>query len=714
MNNKRWNGSGDGCPTCNALNGQIHPAQVWEDNKLHPGATRLICGEHCKCSLTATEEEERGDLSAVPYKENLQMSPDSLTIKLQTTSSANAQGFKILAISQGEAIGHGIKFSANVLRSALSIFDGIPVFLDHSVFMPSVKDLAGSVSAPVWNEQEQGIEMQLTPAPTPAGETLMKLREAALSDPALMKAIGFSSVILAAVDPQDNVTEIIRAFSVDAVIDPARGGKFLSVHFGKGVMMKEEAPSPALPVEEKIIANQQAAAQLLGENERIAKLEAQYQESEKTLIAQCEILLNAGLQASKLPEVVQSRLQKQFGGRKFTAVELQSAISEARAEVASLTDAQTVRGLPRIEGMTNSKDMFSAAVYDLMEVKRPDSLSKVKTHRLSGIREMYLAVTGDHDFMGRVDPQYFELSTSANLPNLLADAMNISVESAWATYAQAGYEWWKPIVDVRHSTNMQTPKGVLIGQVNKLPTISEGGAYTELALEDSKEVGAWTKSGGYIGLTLEMILKDETGKLKAYPRVLAFAGIRKLSSLVSTIFTTASGAGPTMADSKALFHVDHANLGTTALSAAEWEVASAAIYNQTMLVDGSDDGGKQAVDPKYLLVPRAMRLTARQILYPTLERASNIYTENLQMGDPGDVITVPEWTDANNWAAVVDPRIIPGIVVHEIFGLKPQIYTMDGETAYTMFMNDEMRIKSRHLVSVFVENHRPLYKENVA
>lgn len=522
------------------------------------------------------------------------------------------------------------------------------------------------------------------------------------------------------------ICELILAnplgIETSAVIDPAVDGTAIlstmderkSKHKEKKNMTEQTTPTTSDPIESKIEANRAAAAQLMGETQRLAEQDKQLQQSHEILVAQCAILLNSGISTSRLPEVTANRIRKQFEDKTFTALELQNAIDDARQEISALTQNALVRGPGRIEGMTTGADQLTAAVYDLMDAPRPERLAKVgKVPRLTGVRDMYLQFTGDHDFMGRTDNEHYELAQTTDLPALLVDAMNVQVDSAWAQYAEVGYEWWKSIVDIRHSNTLQTPKGVLIGQVNTLPTIAEGNPYTELALEDSKEVGAWTKSGGYIGLTLEMILKDETERLKAYPRILAFSGIRKLSSLIAAVFTSNSGAGPTMADTKALFHSDHLNLGTVALSSDEWDVGAAAIYAQPLLVNNSDDGGKQAVDPRYLLVPRALRLTARRILYPSWEREANITSENLQRGQQGDVIVVPEFTDANDWAQVVDPRIVPGIVLTEIFGVKPQVYTMDGETAYTMFMNDEMRIKARHIVSVFVENHRPLRKYNV-
>jgi len=133
--------------------------------------------------------------------------------------------------------------------------------------------------------------------------------------------------------------------------------------------------------------------------------------------------------------------------------------------------------------------------------------------------------------------------------------------------------------------------GVLIGTVGTLPAVSEGAEYTELAVGDSPETASFVKYGGYIPLTLELIDRDNIAKLKAYPGELASAALRKISALVAALFSSNSGAGPTMADTGALFNSTavttaggHANLLTTALAAAQWDVVGTAIYNQPMLL----------------------------------------------------------------------------------------------------------------------------------
>jgi hypothetical protein len=364
--------------------------------------------------------------------------------------------------------------------------------------------------------------------------------------------------------------------------------------------------------------------------------------------------------------------------------------------------------------MVSSEDQFAAAVHDLLGAQRPSDLASVRAAKLSGVRELYTLMTGDLAFTGGYDPTRARFATTANLPGLLKDAMNRLVAQEWEDLGRTGYQWWQPVVAVEHFTNLHQITGALVGEVTALPTISEGAAYGELAVADSAEVGDWTKYGGYIGLSLEMFERDETHKLRQFPRKLASASLRRISALVGSIFTTAGGIGPNMADGNPVFGAARGNLGTTALSSAAWEAASAAIYNQPMLVGAAGVAPKLALDARYLLVPRGLRLSARQILYPSFEREANILSENMQRGAAGDVITVPEFSDANDWAAAADPRLAPGIILGERFGLLPEIVIADGAQNGALFTNDEIRMKARHWLAVFVADFRPLFKSNVA
>ena len=240
---------------------------------------------------------------------------------------------------------------------------------------------------------------------------------------------------------------------------------------------------------------------------------------------------------------------------------------------------------------------------------------------------------------------------------------------------------------------------------------------------DSGEVASFVKYGGYLPLTLELIDRDDLRKLKTYARELASAGMRKISKLVSDIFTASGGIGPEMGDGSALFNVTapttyggHGNLSTAALTATTWDTVCKNVYQQRMLIQNAVGmygvGPQMAVNPKFLLVPRPLQKTAMEICGGSFVRESGYVYDNVLKGTAVPVV-VPEWTDANDWAAVCDPRIAPAIYIGERFGLMPEIYIAGSELSPAVFTNDEHRIKIRHFLAVWVNDFRPLHKCNV-
>jgi hypothetical protein len=585
--------------------------------------------------------------------------------------------------------------------------------VDHARAARSVRDLAGVCHSPQWDEINNGIRLLLHPG-GPSADLLRQVGKEMLLEKSPMPGIGFSADVL--FRPHGRVVEqILKVLSVDLVMEPARGGRFVRViktkqKEGAGmetensekVNTKEVAMETALQQEPPEQVNLQDATQ-----------------------AVCGVLLENTLSAARLPAGMTDRVRRQFTGRTFQPAGLQLAVEDARSLVSELTGKQVVQGPGNVQAMFSSEDQLQAAVDDLFGAPREAHLQQVRPARLSGIRELYLMLTGDDDLHGGYYPQRARLATTADFTGLVKNALNKVIVNHWQELGRAGYDWWERVATVEHFNTLNQITGTLVGTVGSLPVVNEGAAYTELVVGDSPETASFTKYGGYIPLTLELIDRDETQKLRAYPRELATAGLRKISSLVAAIFTASSGVGPTMADTGALFNATavttaggHANLRTTALSAAEWDAVSTAVYNQPLLIKNADTyygtGPSMAINPRYLLVPRALQLAAMKILYPTLENAANIYSENMQRGQPGDVVTVPEWTDATNWAAACDPRVAPAIFIGERFGLLPEIFIAGGEYAPAVFTNDEHRLKVRHFLAVWVNDFRPLHKSNVA
>ena len=621
--------------------------------------------------------------------------------------------FLVDAIRAG--LGNGWQFGAQVLRDSLPLWQGAECFVDHEQNPGSlrggrsVRDLGGVFENPTWDEADQAVRLELRTLGPSAG-LVEALGRAMLAEspPGARPRVGFSADFL--FTAQDRVVQkIVKVFSVDLVFNPARGGAFVRA---------------LNSIQNQIFEGGTTMTEMTGES---SSPQAAMSSADASLVrAQMSAwMLEAGLGAARLPAALAEHVRQQFSGREVTVEALNQAIDEARGLAAALGGGAVVSGLSGIRGMYDTRDQLQAAVDDLLEAPREPGMQNLKAARLSGIKELYMLLTGDRDLYGGYYVERAQLATTATFPGLVKNAMNKIVAEQWALLGAAGYDWWQRVVQVEHFETLNQVTGILVGTVGSLPSVAEGGEYTELSMGDSPETADFAKYGGYIPLTLELIDRDNTRKLRQYPRELAKAGMRKISQLVAEVFSANSGVGPTMADTGALFNATavtsaggHANLRTGALSSQEWENVCAAVYNQPMLIRNAagvyGTGPKQAVDPKYLLVPRELRLTAMKVLYPYWENAANITSENQQRGELGDVVVVPEWTDATDWAAAVDPRLVPGIIVGERFGLLPEVFIAGDELSPAVFMNDEHRMKVRHFLAVLVQDFRPLHKNNVA
>ena len=629
---------------------------------------------------------------------------------MEGTPDSGSGGFEILCMTAGT--GNGWNFSPEVLRAAVPLFDGVQCFVDHlpldSMDGHSVRDIAGLITDPVFDDAAQGIKARLTPF-GPSAELLTEMCNEILAA-GIDTKVGFSAD-LGFNNEGSDVTEIVKIYSVDLVVDPARGGAVLRAI--NSLRQKNEAAR----IHAQMTADKKAMEALALETEKNKLLKEEAAKARAVRTAMCKQLLDSTMSTCRLPEPIRERIRTQFENRVFEPSELETAIADGQKMYSELTAGNSVKGVAggRFSGMYSSQDQIIAAVHDLLGAERPAEVKGVNCARLSGIRELYCLMTGDYDFHGGFYAERARFSATSDLPGVLKNALNKLIAQKWDELGASGYRWWEKIVTVEHFENLQDITGILVGELNMLPSVAEGGTYQPLDVVDSPEVSSWNKYGAYIGLTIEMFERDDTMKLRQYPFKLATAGLRRISALVASVFTANSGIGPAMADTKKVFDATyHFNLGTSALSAAAWEAASQAIWDQDLLVPSGATAPKQAVDARYLIVPRGLRLTAQRILYPSLAYEANITSENLQRGQFGDVIVCPEFTDPSDWAAVADPTVAPAIYIGERFGLMPEIYIADNQVTGALFTNDEIRVKARHFLNVMVADYRPLYKSNVS
>jgi hypothetical protein len=348
---------------------------------------------------------------------------------------------------------------------------------------------------------------------------------------------------------------------------------------------------------------------------------------------------------------------------------------------------------------------------------------------LRSLRDLYQAITGDHNWYGVFNPEWAQLSsaTTSTLAGMVVNAFNRVVRMHYDNLAT--YRWYERITDVvPHDGSTHDVAMVFMDGLANLPAVDEGAAYTEATVGDSKETFAFAKHGHYVGITLETIRRSDIQRLQAIPREMVKASIRTRSAAIAGMFTAAGGAGPTLADdSKALFHTDHGNLDVAALDATAWGAARQRIWSQTVPGTSAPLG----LWPTFCLVPIELYDAALELFgYGSGDvgkpnsggtaQAPNPYGDS-RPGDPRPIpIVVPEWSDAANWAYIVDPRLHPVICMayanapqggaHPL----PEIFEVTSETSGLMFTNDTLPVKIRDWWGYGVASYVGVGKNNVA
>jgi hypothetical protein len=429
----------------------------------------------------------------------------------------------------------------------------------------------------------------------------------------------------------------------------------------------------------------------------------------------------AMIAGSGLPAASRERL----AGQSYpTPEDVQAAIDAERQYLARLQEDQVVqiggdapRAHMQISMGRTGLEQVQTALDALLEGVRPaDGIQP-----LTGIRELYNLLSGDYELTGLFNPErvYLANVTSSTMAGLVANALNKRVMNLFQTYPK----WWAPAVTIEDFATLQDVRWITLGGVGELPTVAEGAAYTEMTWDDQTETDSFVKKGGFLGLTLEAIDKDDTRKLRAAPRALAQAAWLTLSKSIAAIFTANAGIGPAMSDSNNLFDAaNHSNLGTTALSPTSWRTTKVAMMKQTELNSSERLG---ALAKAHLLwVPVDLEDYAVEILGS--EGLADSSYNNVNVDAEGEtrtarlararerVIACPIWSDANDWAAQADPRLYPSIGLGFRYGRQPEVFSVASPTAGLMFTNDVMPVKVRFFYAVRPIDYRGLYKHNVA
>lgn len=622
---------------------------------------------------------------------------------------------------------NGIYIPEQVLLAAASLCNGASVFLNHEYTAPhlprNIRDFAGTVTNAHYDPDQRAILAHIHPAQTDAGreligiaETIRLQRENGLPLPDVGISMDAWWLI------QDNqATALNKINSVDVVHQPAADGRLLaqSANYPQGDL-------PTMDPEDLTETAQQnvalATLPVVNVQPPAANGQPPAADAQAWLNAQAAIVTQTALANSGLPQASRDRL----AAATYNSPDaLTRAIEQERTYLAALAENNVIqiggrppRGTITQGQLTTGHDHMTNAVNYLFGVQG----ATLPEPTMRNPQLLYFAITGDYEWHGVFQPErvMFANANTTTLANLAVNAMNKIINVQMARLRQ--YRWYEQIVALTPNDGSVHPLQLIsYGGIGELPTVAEGAPYTEMDVDDVKETASFLKKGGYVAITQEMFRNSEIQKFRLIPTALANAAIKTRSKAVAEIFTSNSGVGPTLAqDSTALFHSNHSNVATTAFDVTAWTAAGVAMYKQTEV----NSGDRIGIMPKFGLFPIDL-WRAALVAFGYGDGVPTSYTPEAvarNEDDPRPVpLAVPHFTDANDWAYIADPMLLP--VIHMSYAQDPggmshpgpELFVQaGGETAGLMFSNDSLPIKVRDWWAVNVNGYRGIGKRNVA
>jgi hypothetical protein len=273
-------------------------------------------------------------------------------------------------------------------------------------------------------------------------------------------------------------------------------------------------------------------------------------------------------------------------------------------------------------------------------------------------------------------------------------------------------DWRKIVSNIASVPNFMTQRRQRMGGFADLATVAELGTYQEFTWPADEEVTyAVSKYGNLAPLSMESLVNDDLSALRQIPARIGLAASRTLYKFVFDLIRT----NPTMDyDSVALFHANHGNLGSTALSDAALDDRIFAMADQTELTSGEV---LMNIRPKYILVPNELERTAWEVVNATVSSTGG-RTETVEnwFSTFGLIpIRVPYWSDATDWALIADPTQWDTIEIAFLNGRQePEIFIQDAPTIGSVFTADKITYKVRFVFGGDVLDHRAFDKSVVS
>ncbi len=363
------------------------------------------------------------------------------------------------------------------------------------------------------------------------------------------------------------------------------------------------------------------------------------------------------------------------------------ANSKERAIAAAILQRAGVK----VDGFgAEKREVDDVADYSLVELAR-------EACRTSGV-----------DFGGFPSEIAGRAMTTSDFPLVLADVASKSMESSYGQYQSTFSLWTTP----KSTNNFHQGSIVRVAPPSELPLVDERGEFKYLSISEGNETYQIVTRGGIIPLSRQVIINDDVG---------AFADVGRLQALTAVLTQARMVYGkllsnPSLSDGVSVFDASRGNLLSGEDSALSRDSLAEALKVVRMFSD--DRGNPLMIEPKYLLVPPSLEMTAHELCFSdsapgqTNSSVPNIFKKIGLIPIVEPLLESPALTGSSStaWYLLPDPNISPffaTIALGSADNLAPYIDSKPG------WVSDNIEFKTRIDFGVAAIGHKAVKSAGV-
>jgi len=261
------------------------------------------------------------------------------------------------------------------------------------------------------------------------------------------------------------------------------------------------------------------------------------------------------------------------------------------------------------------------------------------------------------------------LHTTSDFPIILGDTVGRVLRDAY----QAAPSGIRRLGRQTTARDFRSVNKIMLGETPLLEKLNEHGEIKAGTIAEAREaykIETWAKK---IGITRQVLVNDDLGAFSDLARRMGQGAAETEARILVTLLEANSGNGPTLSDTKALFHVDHGNRAGTGAVISDATLSAARLALRTQ--KGIEDRTIR-VTPKNLLVPPALETVAEKWLAtiaPATAADVNPFSGSLSL------VVEPRLSSATRWYITADPGEIDGLEFAYLSGNEgPQVESRSG------------------------------------